>query len=385
MISRVKIFVLSGLLSFSVQAAGPSTVAKMDSQFWQTPINTPDNFDNASRASILVYSLILQNMRQLPDDSVKDIIKTKTFNRTSLNKWLDKEIKLSASNYQHAIQNCTNTDWTCIGSFGSTTDLLKKAEATFNKMPLSLIKWHDDFKNFSYFYVVEQMRLAALFPTISSEIDLFNKNEWNGDELEDKQFLLTFDDGPTKTQNNTDNLINVLSANNKNAVFFILGNNLQNRLSQTNIESIKILYTNQCVAIHGWEHKSHAKWDDWEKSIERTQNLLTTIFPAENITNQKTFIPLFRPPYGQRKADSISFFQKQGLQVALWNLDSQDWNNQISSKEIANRTLALMLIKRHGVLLFHDVHPKAEQALPTIFSQLGNVVEWRDCHHLKQK
>jgi hypothetical protein len=40
----------------------------------------------------------------------------------------------------------------------------------------------------------------------------------------------------------------------------------------------------------------------------------------------------------------------------------------------------LMLIKRHGVLLFHDVHPKAKVALPVIFGKLGAAVEWRDCH-----
>jgi hypothetical protein len=44
--------------------------------------------------------------------------------------------------------------------------------------------------------------------------------------------------------------------------------------------------------------------------------------------------------------------------------------------------LTLMLIKRHGVLLFHDVHPKAKSALPIIFNELGNAVEWRDCHKL---
>jgi peptidoglycan-N-acetylglucosamine deacetylase len=41
--------------------------------------------------------------------------------------------------------------------------------------------------------------------------------------------------------------------------------------------------------------------------------------------------------------------------------------------------IALMLIKRHGVLLFHDVHSKAKSALPVIFDELGTAVSWRDC------
>jgi hypothetical protein len=74
-----------------------------------------------------------------------------------------------------------------------------------------------------------------------------------------------------------------------------------------------------------------------------------------------------------------AFFEAQKLQVALWNIDSQDWQHQISSEDIVNRMLGLMLIKRRGVLLFHDVHPKAALALPAIFQALADSVTWRDC------
>ncbi len=89
---------------------------------------------------------------------------------------------------------------------------------------------------------------------------------------------------------------------------------------------------------------------------------------------------LFRPPYGQRKQDSGAFFRSQSLHVALWNLDSQDWNRHVSVDDIINRML--MLIKRHGVLLFHDVHPKVKVALPLMLKALGNSVNWGDCHQL---
>lgn len=45
------------------------------------------------------------------------------------------------------------------------------------------------------------------FPKVSSEIDLFNTQEWNGDALPDRQFFLTFDDGPTNVAGNTDNVM----------------------------------------------------------------------------------------------------------------------------------------------------------------------------------
>ncbi|MBX9705213.1 MAG: polysaccharide deacetylase family protein, partial [Gammaproteobacteria bacterium] len=73
------------------------------------------------------------------------------------------------------------------------------------------------------------------------------------------------------------------------------------------------------------------------------------------------------------------FFYAQHLKVALWNIDSQDWNANVDAEAVVNRVVALMLIKRHGVILFHDIHPKAKVALPIIFEQLGDAVLWNDC------
>ncbi|MDD1608836.1 MAG: polysaccharide deacetylase family protein [Methylococcaceae bacterium] len=373
--TRWHIFAASWLLSLSAHGAGPAVVAKADRQLWQEPINSIDGFDKASRATLLVYIVTLNDMQKLSDTDMKAVFKIKTVNRASVTKWFNKELALTILNYQNALKSCTETDWTCIGTINSTTDMINKTASWQAKIPATLSAWHDNIDHFSRAYVAEQLRLAALFPKVSSEIDFFNDNEWNGDNFADRQFLLTFDDGPTKPYGDTDDTLALLAANQKSAVFFVLGENLQNRLHKTDTKTLAALYKNQCVAIHGWEHQSHAKWASWQESIKRTQTLITTTL-ADNFSH------FFRPPYGQRKADSGGFFQQQGLQVTLWNLDSQDWNNQVNSDDILNRMLTLMLIKRHGVLLFHDVHPKAKAALPVLFNELGNAVEWQDCYRL---
>jgi peptidoglycan/xylan/chitin deacetylase (PgdA/CDA1 family) len=370
---RWQLLTISWLLSLSVHAAGPAVIAKADRQLWQESINSVDGFDKASRAAVLVYALTLQDLQKLSDTDMKTAFKIKTINRASVTKWFNKELALILLNYQNAAKSCTAADWTCIGNVTSTADLLTLAAAWQAKIPTTLSAWHDNMAQFGHVYAAEQLRLAALFPKISSEIDTFNANEWNGDAFADRQFLLTFDDGPTQAHGNTDDTLAMLAAHKKSAVFFVLGENLQNRLHKTDAKTLAALYKNQCVAIHGWEHQSHAKWANWQESIKRTQTLITTTLPDN-------FSHFFRPPYGQRKADSGAFFQQQSLQVALWNVDSQDWNNKVSSTDILNRMLTLMLIKRHGVLLFHDVHSKAKAALPALFTELGNAVEWQDCH-----
>jgi peptidoglycan/xylan/chitin deacetylase (PgdA/CDA1 family) len=356
--------------------AGPSLVAKADFHLWPEPVNTLSGFDKASRAALLVYVQALQDARLQSDADMQATFKIKSFNRTSVDKWIKKELDASLANYQLASKNCAQSDWTCVGQVSSVTQLSDKAKVL--SAPSALANWRDNLGRFTQVYVAEQLRLAALFPKVSSEIDRFNDGEWMGDVLPDRQFYLTLDDGPTQAGGNTDDTLKMLAAQKKSAAFFMLGQNLQGRLAHNRDARLADQYKGQCIASHGWEHQSHAKWDQWEDSIKRTQSLLKDSFPAADV------LPIFRPPYGQRKADSGAFFQAQGLRVALWNLDSQDWNSHVTPDDILNRMLTLMLLKRHGVLLFHDIHPKAQASLPRLFEQLGQAVDWGDCHQLSR-
>lgn len=370
------------LLGFSTQAfcAGPAVVAKAEQKLWPEAISTPAGFDKASRASLLIYVWMLKEMQGLSDAQMLASFKIKSINRKSLDKWLAKEQALSLSNFQRASTQCLwddrpDEDWTCVQSATMAQLLSSK---TYVEMPKALLAWRENLQGFTRSYLSEQLRLAALFPKISSEIDRFNDSEWNGDALADRMFYLTFDDGPTRTNSTTDSTLKMLAAHKKSAAFFLLGENLDARSKATNAASLATLYANQCVAAHGWSHVSHANGEQWQSSVTRTFALLNTIFAQST----SEILPLFRPPYGQRKADSGAFFKAHSVQVALWNLDSQDWNAQVSANDVVNRMLTLMLIKRHGVLLFHDIHPKANVALPSLFEALGNSVKWGECRDL---
>lgn len=363
-------------LSVWAENAGPSQVAKADYRLWPEQLNTVAAFDKASRASLLVYVAELQAMRQFNDAEMLNAFKIKSINRASVENWVGKELRLSLLNYQRAAVGCTAADWTCLDSAATLEEFVGKVAVGRSRVPSGLQNWHENLAKFIRTYLAEQLRLAALFPKISSEIDLFNPMEFNGDLLEDRQFFLSFDDGPTAPNGTTDETLRLLTVRGKSAVFFVLGQNLKTRSDKTSPAAVTNLYQNQCVGSHGWEHQSHAKWEQWQDSIKRTQALLHIAIAKPSV------VPLFRPPYGQRKADSGAFFQSQSLQVALWNLDSQDWNSQVDAADITSRIITLMLVKRHGVLLFHDVHSKAKGALPVIFDAVGNAVNWGDCHQL---
>lgn len=357
-------------------SVGPAVVATADRQLWAEAINTESGFDDASRAAQLIYARNLRAMKLMTDDEIMTSFKIKSVNRASVDKWITNELSLTFNNYLLAAKKCVKLNWSCLIDVHSLQDFLAKLDAAVDNAPANHAAWKENLENFTRSYIAEQMRLAALFPKVTSEIATFNDGEWTGAQLADKEFYLTFDDGPTKVSGATDETLKMLKENKKSAAFFVLGTNLQNRIHATSSSDVKKLYASQCLALHGWEHQSHAKWDQWQESVIKSNKFVAEVA-------EKNLLPLFRPPYGQRKEDSDSFFQAQRLKVALWNIDSQDWNKKVDANAVVNRIVTLMLIKRHGVILFHDIHAKATTALPIVFNQLGNAVVWGDCQALK--
>ena len=67
----------------------------------------------------------------------------------------------------------------------------------------------------------------------------------------------------------------------------------------------------------------------------------------------------------QRAQRELAVMKKLGLRSLLWNVDSQDWQGQMQARpgRIASRTLALLLLHRHGIVLMHDVQPQTPAEL----------------------
>jgi peptidoglycan-N-acetylglucosamine deacetylase len=335
LLSVIAVLILSALsIQHGARDVRP-VVAKSDHHLWPEPIDRIAGFDKASRASLLIFVSALRDTESSDADS-RAPHKIAILDRGSVKKYLSRERAQLLLNYQLASRGCIGSDWTCAPNVETYEDLVYKSQTLSSTVSKELQPWWKNMKSFSRAYFAEQLRLASLFPMISSEIDRFSDNEWNGDVLPDRQFFLTFDDGPSAVLGTTDEVLGMLEAERKSALFFVIGSDFQKRRNETGSASIAKLYRNKCIASHGWEHRSHATWEQWQESVERTQALLRATIPASDV------LPLFRPPFGERKADSGAFFQAQSLQVALWNIDSQDWNNQVNFEDIVDRMTTLM-------------------------------------------
>ncbi len=341
------------------QAAGPKTMATLDRSALNTPaITSASAYNAASRLEILAFAHALANSETLSSPQLQERLAVKTLNPDAVNKVRQRYWQTLLTNYRYATQGCDDCET------APTRDALRQLAAAAQIAPARAL--------FHRHYLDEQLRLAALFPAISSEIDVFSDAEMNGDRLKDGEFLLTFDDGPDASGGNTERLLAVLRQHALNGIFFALGEKLQQR-AQQRPGSITALYQGQCLGMHGWQHQTHARGETWQRSVLDSAALIQQLAP-------QSYVALFRPPYGQRKADSAPFFAANAIRVTLWNIDSQDWSRQVNAAQAADRVLTLMLLWRHGIILFHDVHDKAPAAVETLQSQLQSAgIRWLDC------
>ena len=365
------------LLAFNAQAA-TGEIATLDRSVWPEVLETPQLFDVASRAEILSFAHQLLESENISDIQLAERLGLRQINVATVNVVRNRLWTRLFDNWKAAEKSCEADASFCV--LVDDVPMLRQRAGEYKVADDSFYaRWAAPADAFNQRYLNELLRMAALFPQTSSEVERYNSDELSGEEMPDRTFLLNFESGPTVVDGATDWLADFMRQQKINATFFVLGNNLQTRLDATSPQALQKVYRQQCVGIQGWEYRSHAHWNDWQDSIERSAALVQQTLPDN-------FVPLFRPPYGHRRADSAPFFRDQQLRVSLWNIDSQDATGRISAEQAAHRVLTLMLLWRRGNIVFHDSTDKPQQAVPWLMantSQSG--VVWEDCHIYPQQ
>ncbi|WP_167360322.1 polysaccharide deacetylase family protein [Pseudomonas anguilliseptica] len=198
-------------------------------------------------------------------DALISFTGVKNPNVGSVQRWLEQSRQRLLENYRAA--GATADDWAAL--------LAAAAQ------PVSTpgdVRWQVAAERFHATYLYEQVRLAALFPAITSEIDRLDERELTGNELADRQFILSFDDGPSANQE-TEHLQQWLQTEGIGAFFFVLGENLQRRAAEQPLQNLTPLYAGQCLASHGYRHVAHQKLAQWQDSLERTRDLIVQVQP----------------------------------------------------------------------------------------------------------
>ncbi|MBN6717080.1 polysaccharide deacetylase family protein [Pseudomonas capsici] len=370
---RIVLAVCACLFWFEAQAAVPE-VATIDRSVWPESLETPALFDVASRAEILAFAHALAVSETLGEEGLKQRLGLRYINVPSLNVVRHRLWLRLLENYQAAQKSCEEDANFCV--LVEDMEQLRQRAEEYQVSPDSFYAaWARPSSVFHERYLNELLYMAALFPQTSSEIERYNSDEMSGDEMPDRTFMLNFDSGPSPADGNTDWLADFMRQQKMTATFFVLGKNLQARLEGSSAASLQALYRQQCVGVQGWEYRSHSNWVDWQDSVQRSAALVQQVLPDN-------FVPLFRPPYGHRRADSGEYFRSQHLRVSLWNIDSQDVMGRLSAQQVGDRVLTLMLLWRRGTVVFHDMGNKAQSALPLLLANTAqSELVWDDCRN----
>ncbi|WKK61604.1 polysaccharide deacetylase family protein [Corynebacterium sp. P3-F1] len=166
---------------------------------------------------------------------------------------------------------------------------------------------------------------------------------------------ITYDDGPSP--DTTTRLLDILKSKNIKATFFAIGGNsdaFPEILRRERDEG-------HLVANHSYNHPQLNAISDERISAE----LGETDKAIESALGTKPH--WLRPPYGATDERVASIAGQHGLSLALWDVDTADWQNRNADITCRN---AVDNATAGSIILMHDIHPSTVDATPCIIDGL---------------
>jgi peptidoglycan/xylan/chitin deacetylase (PgdA/CDA1 family) len=179
--------------------------------------------------------------------------------------------------------------------------------------------------------------------------------------LEDKEVVLTFDDGPLPPY--TNRVLETLAAECVKATFFMVG-----RQAHAFPDMVRRVYNEgHTVASHSQTHPrifTRLPMAAAENEIDQGRASVVAALGDEG-----AMAPFFRFP-GLGRSDAIEeYLAAHGLMT--WSADflADDWR-RITAQQVLARALDRLERRGKGVLLLHDIQPRTALALPVLLKTL---------------
>ncbi len=176
--------------------------------------------------------------------------------------------------------------------------------------------------------------------------------------LADGEVVLTFDDGPSRT--NTRLVLAALAAQCTKATFFMVG---QMAIADPAMVQ-EVARQGHTVGTHTW---SHARLSSL--SEVKAQDEIELGLSAVQQAMGKPIAPFFRFPYLRDNAFTVSHLQKRQIADFGINIDSRDFEIR-NSETLHKRVIADVSAHRRGIILFHDIHISTARAIPAILADI---------------
>jgi peptidoglycan-N-acetylglucosamine deacetylase len=177
------------------------------------------------------------------------------------------------------------------------------------------------------------------------------------DLLREGEVALTFDDGPLRLY--TQAVLDALAAHCTKATFFIVG-----RMAVADPEMVKeIARRGHTIGTHTWSHR------DLRTLLPHRAKQEIELGSAVRKAVGGPIAPFFRFPYLSDSRSMITYLQQR--QIGIFSIDADAYDYRTQDAAAVHRTIIRLLMeKRKGIILFHDIQPSTARALREILDNL---------------
>jgi len=180
--------------------------------------------------------------------------------------------------------------------------------------------------------------------------------------LNDKEVVLTFDDGPLPPYSNQ--ILDILAAQCVKATYFLVG-----EMARAFPAVVRRIYEEgHTIGTHSEDHPTRFGQLPIEKMRQEIDWGISDVSAA--LGDPKYLAPFFRIP-GLARSDVVeSELAARGLIVFSSDTVADDWHHRIGANGIIAAAMQRLEAHGKGILLLHDIHPKTVAALPGLLREL---------------
>jgi len=179
------------------------------------------------------------------------------------------------------------------------------------------------------------------------------------DFLQDKEVVLTFDDGPWP--NTTKAVLDALANHCTKATFFIIG---KHALYHPDILK-QVVAGGHSIGTHTFSHADLGKMPS-DKAKEEIEKGLSAVKLASG-TAPASF---FRYPYLKDSPESIAYLGSRNIGVFSTDIDSFDFKFNANPDNVVKTVMGKLEKKGKGIILMHDFHKSTATSLPKLLAEL---------------
>jgi len=180
--------------------------------------------------------------------------------------------------------------------------------------------------------------------------------------LNEKQVVLTFDDGPLPPYSNE--ILDILASQCVKATYFMVG-----EMARAYPAVVRRVYMEgHTIGTHSEDHPLRFGQLPVEKIRHEIDWGISDVGAA--LGGARFLAPFFRIP-GLARSDVLeSELAARGLIVFSSDTDADDWHRHIKPNQIIALAMRRLETLGKGILLLHDIHPATAAALPELLQQL---------------